>query len=120
MWVFARTSEADGDYLVLGGYLLPKASRQPAVADKNGVLLRIQGPECHLIGPVREVFDYKPEDIRVTSLQALAQDAVCRYTRAYGSKEKFLIALRQQRRDLGDPKSSILRDAVSAPSKPCA
>jgi hypothetical protein len=119
MWIFARTAAADGDYLVLGGFFLPKASRQPPMVDKKGVLLRLNGSECHLIGPVREVFDYKPEDIGTTTLQALAQDAVCRYARAYGGKEKFLDALRRQHRDLADPKSSILKEAVSGPSKPC-
>jgi hypothetical protein len=118
-WIFARTAAADGDYLVLGGFFLPKASRQPPMVDKKGVLLRLKGADCHLIGPVREVFDYKPEEIGTTTLQALAQDAVCRYARAYGGKEKFLDALRRQHRDLADPKSSILKDAVSGPSKPC-
>src|ERR1017187_2801317 len=118
-WIFARTAAADGDYLVLGGFFLPKASRQPLMVDKKGVLLRLKGSECHLIGPVREVFDYKPEDISITTLQALAQDAVCRFARAYGGKEKFLSALRRQHCNLADPKSSILKDAVSGPSKPC-
>lgn len=118
-WIFARTAAADGDYLVLGGFFLPKASHQPPMADKKGVLLRLKGAECRLIGPVREVFDYKPEDISTTTLQALAQDAVCRYTRAYGGKVKFLDALRRQHRDLADPKSAILKDAVAGPSKPC-
>ena len=119
MWIFARTSAPAGDYFVLGGYFLPKAAAQAPLVDKNGVLLRIKGSECQLIGPVREVFDYKPEEISVTKLQDLAKDAVCRYSRAYGDKEKFQNALRQQRRGLSDPKSSILRDAVSASSKPC-
>ena len=119
MWIFARTVGADGDYIVVGGFFLPKNSQRRPVADKQGVLLRLTESGCHLIGPAREVFDYRPEDISASSLQVLANDAVCRYTRAYGSKQKFLAALNRQHRDLTDPKSSILKDAVSKSSNAC-
>jgi hypothetical protein len=115
MWIFARVAGTGGDYLVLGGYFVEKAPKtvesQQLMVDKHGVVLRLNGSDCRLIGPADEVFDYKPDQISTSDLQSLAKDAVCRYARAFGGKQKFLDALRRQHVELG--KSPVLHDALS-------
>ena len=118
MWIFARTTGADDQYLVVGGFYLKRGSKQETnlaiEADSVGAVIHLKNNHCELIGPAREVFDYRPEEIATTKLKELARDAVCRYSRAFGSKPKFVDTMRRQYVQLDPVKSPVLQEAVSA------
>lgn len=117
LWVFARSEETTGTYMVVGGLYErqePPAQRAARYqTDPNGVLLREHDRKCELIGPAREAFEY-PVDVTTATLQALARDAVRRYAAAFGGHARFLamLARHKKRADLANPRSAILRDAI--------
>jgi len=89
------------------------------MADKRGVVLRLKGTDCHMLGQADELFDYPPDEISTTVLQALAKDAVCRYSLAFGDKQKLTNALVRQHIRVAAFKSSIFKDAFAASPMTC-
>ena len=123
LWIFARTGNPNDQYVVVGGYYLKRDSNGHVVStmtDPVGALVRLKGDRCELIDPPRELFDYPEANaIAIPTLRELAKDAVCRYSRAFGSKTKFLEAMQRQRIRLDDARSSALKEAVSASPNVC-
>ena len=114
-WIFAEYRQADERYLAIGGYFVPRspAKKKPAFeTDPNGVLLQLDGAGCKLMGAVREEFDYDTEPARAPILRALAKDAVERFDAAFGGRRALAKVFRDQKINLDDPRSSILRDAL--------
>ena len=115
LWLFARSTDQSATYVVLGGFFERRDSAQlQLLTDPKGVLLRDRGSECELIGPAREVFDYRADGITPEILHALAGDAATRYAQAFGGRDKFLAVLARNKKkaDLANPRSMILREAV--------
>lgn len=118
VFLFARSVEASGTYMVLGGLYErrepPAKGENRFQTDSKGVLLREQESTCELIGPAREVFEYPVDGITAETLQALARDAVSRYAAAFGGGPKFLAALAREKKraDLANPRAATLREAV--------
>ncbi len=121
-WIFARTSQNEAEYLVIGGYYTTRDSA-PAPpryeSDSAGALIQLTRTSCKLIGPAREVFDYPPAEIAPAVLRSLAADAVCRYADAFGSRQKFLNELQKQGVKLSRMRSSELKKAISGRPQTC-
>lgn len=111
MWVFGKAEDSGSDFLVIGGYYVDRSGKgtQP---DTPGAIVRLEGAHCTLIGPARETFDSSPEGISQNQLQKLAADAVCRYAKAYGSRAKFLEALKRQHVVVSSAQSPVLKQAI--------
>ena len=118
VWIFARSSEPSGTYVVLGGLYErrppPARGEKRFETDPKGILLREHDSKCELLGPAREVFEYPVDGVTAQTLRALARDAVARYATAFGGGPKFLSALARtkKRADLGNTRATILREAV--------
>jgi len=123
MWIFGRTTTSNITYVVIGGFYVKRegtGNASPAIeADPVGAVIRLKGKQCELIGPAREVFDYPSSEIGARVLKGLANDAVCRYIRAFGGKREFLDAIERQHIRFDDPHSTILKEAVFAASNTC-
>ena len=118
MWVFGKIVDSGSQFLVIGGYYITRADAtiQP---DAPGAILRIDGDHCTLIGPAREVFDASADGITDPQLSKLAADAVCRYTRAFGTKSKLLAAMRRQHVSLNSGQSPVLKQALLDSPETC-
>jgi len=113
MWVFARLMADGADTMVIGGFYVARGgSGAKMFTDPQGAMLQRTDHGCVMIGPARESFDYKPDELDAAALQRLAADAVQRYSRAYGSLQAFQTQLRVQHADLSSPHSAVLRDAM--------
>jgi len=118
VFVFARSAEPSGTYLVLGGLYArreaPAKGEKRFETDPKGILLREHESKCELLGPAREVFEYPTDGVTTETLRALARDAVTRYATAFGGSPKFLAALARAKKrvDLGNARATILREAV--------
>jgi hypothetical protein len=118
VFLFARSVEPSGTYVVLGGLYErrapPAKGEKRFEADPKGVLLREHESKCELVGPAREVFEYPEDGVTVETLRSLARDAVARYATAFGGRPKFLAALARakKRADLTNARATILREAV--------
>lgn len=120
IYVYASSATDEGALYVLGGYLQRRSGAAPAFAgeaaiipDKIGVLLRLQGDRCELIGPARESFDSPPEEIKLTDLDTLATALIAQYRTAFGSKADIPDMLRRQRLKPPAPSTSILGRALN-------
>jgi hypothetical protein len=117
-WIFARSVEASGTYMALGGLYErrapPAKGEKRFETDPKGVVLREHESKCELLGPAREVFEYPTDGVMVETLRALARDAVARYATAFGGSPKFLatLARAKKRADLTNARATILREAV--------
>ncbi len=118
VFLFARSVESSGTYVVLGGLYErrapPAKGEKRFEADPKGVLLREHESKCELIGPAREVFEYPEDGVTAETLRSLARDAVARYATAFGGRPEFLAALAgaKKRADLTNARATILREAV--------
>jgi hypothetical protein len=119
--IFGKAGEPTSQFLVIGGFYVERhGSTKPVLqADTPGAVIHIRGGHCELIGSAREVFDYRPDGISMSELTELAKDVSCRYIHAFGSKSKFLDAMRKQGVSLNCPLSVILKDAVSQSPEVC-
>jgi len=121
MWTFARTSGPGPQFTVIGGYFVKRSGETEESAsvepDKSGAVVRLTDGHCDLIGAARDVFDYPPADMPAAKLKELANDAVCRYSRAFGAYQKLIAALKRQHIE-SSSLSLILKDAFFAPSNP--
>jgi hypothetical protein len=117
LWLFARVTSEGTEYDVLGGFYVKRGtipSGEPKLeADPSGVMLRRNAAGCELIGPARESFDYKPQDVSPETLRALAADAVKRYAQAFGGLDNFVGQLKRQKVRLDNPRSQILNEAIT-------
>lgn len=114
MWVFAWIDEKDSSYIVLGGLFVKRNGIRKASPDRNGVMLRLTGQKCELLGPAREMFEFGDAEVGRATLTRIAYDAVSRYTRAFRGVDRFRAAFQRQHIDLGKSGSLILRDAVAS------
>ena len=118
VFLFARSVEPSGTYMVLGGLYErrapPARGETRFETDPKGVLLREHESKCELLGPAREVFEYPVDGVTAETLRALARDAVARYATAFGGSPRFLAALARakKRADLTNARAAILREAV--------
>jgi hypothetical protein len=118
VFLFARSVEPSGTYMVLGGLYerrAPPAKEEKRFeTDPKGVLLREHESKCELLGPAREVFEYPADGVTTETLRALARDAVARYTTAFGGGPSLLAALARakKRADLTNARAAILREAI--------
>jgi hypothetical protein len=117
-WIFAAarghpsgTADEAGLFVIAGGFFIAKSTEvfipdeavsfngQKWLADPKGVLLHRKGQACELIGPPLEEFQAGPgPDVTQDILQALANDAIQRYAKAFGSAEKLRHILRDSPR----------------------
>jgi hypothetical protein len=114
LWVFAEVDEGTRRYYVLGGFYLRRD--KPGVAphpepDPIGAVVELQDGRCTLIGPAREVFDSRPEELAAATLDSLAADLVDKYVRSFGGKAAFKKALAKQRIDIARLRNP-LREAI--------
>jgi hypothetical protein len=98
LWIFAA---ADGFYVVGGFYVkaTPDGGLTHYERDPQGVLLRIDDARCDLLGPARESFASRPEEVSPETLKHLSDDLAARYARAFGGTELFRRALHKQHVD---------------------
>lgn len=116
LWVYAQTEQAPHRYYVLGGFYVrraPPAKRESLEVDPMGAVVDLHGNQCELLGPAREVFDSRPDELPAASLELLAADLVERYARAFGGRAALVAELKRQRVEPG-PKSTVLRQALQA------
>jgi hypothetical protein len=87
------------------------------VQDWKGELIRVNGPDCVVIDPPREALMY-PDSATVPLAMAvvngLAADAVARFSRAFGSRARFIAELRRQNVYPKGPRLQALRSAIEA------
>jgi len=121
-WIFASVKTPAGEFVALGGEVREKSKagmRAPAwKADRFGSLDLLSGEACKPISWPIDVF-CAPEGgngagppVSQATLDALAADAVRRYTAAFGSGHRFVQELRQQHVFLTDPQLGFLAAAV--------
>ena len=114
LFVYASAQGDGAKYLVLGGFYVPRAKAAGAVqADRVGAIVEIKDGACKLVGPPQETFA-APEDVSKAALSALANDAGCRYARAFGSRAAFIAALKRQGIRVTEKESPVLSKATSS------
>ncbi len=118
MWVFAQTHDSTGpQFMVIGGFYVKRAGGPSAAeADTQGAVLKLNGDSCQAVGAARDVFESPPAEVSASTLSALAHDAACTYSRAFGSWEKLQNALRRQRITI---KIEVLKQAFSRAPEGC-
>jgi hypothetical protein len=100
LWVLASTRDAAKSYYVVGGYFVlrqQEATAPRVEPDVRGAVFEVANGQCALLGPAREVFDSRPEELAEPMLEALAVDLAARYTRAFGGAVALRAAMRRQR-----------------------
>ncbi|MDP3671414.1 MAG: hypothetical protein Q8R69_17205 [Telluria sp.] len=117
LWVYASLRDSERTYYVVGGYYIRRfrsGDFRQFEPDPKGVVFQVEGTQCTLIGPAREVFDAQPEEIALPVLEQLATDLFARYMRAFGGPDQFRAELRRQH---VEPKrlSTVLREAFYRP-----
>lgn len=113
LWVYAPTRDGAKSYYVVGGYFVHRqqsASAPRFEADVRGAVFEVKNARCALLGPAREVFESRPEELAEPTLDALAVDLAARYTRAFGGAVPLREAMRRQRVS-PDRLRTALRDA---------
>jgi hypothetical protein len=115
LWVFAEADEGARRYYVLGGFYLRR--EKPGLAprpepDPQRAVVELQGGLCKLVGPAREVFDSRPDELAPTTLDSLAVDLVDKYVKSFGGKAALKKALAKHRIDISLLRSP-LREAIN-------
>jgi hypothetical protein len=121
-YIYARFARGDVEYYVLAGYFRtrsgkPEGSDLAIQADRVGALIMLRGPECKMIGPPADEFASPDVDISRTDLAGLAQDAACRYFRAFGSRNKLIAAAQRQHISLTRPR--LVAEAIRSKANRC-
>ncbi len=122
-WVFATTHAPDGDYFVLGGLARTRRGGEtgPWVRDSKGELVRANSHDCVVIDPPREALMHPGAatvPLGPAVVDGLAADAVARYSRAFGSREQFIAALRRQNVYPRAARLNPLRGAIETSTLP--
>lgn len=115
IWIFAQTRGTGIRFLVIGGNYVKKGPAPTSEADVNGAVLKLEGDSCEAIGAARDVFEYPPPQLPLEVLRELSNDAVCTYSRAFGSYKNFRTALRSQH---ASAPSKALTEALVKPRCP--
>lgn len=102
LFIYAHNDSSGTEYYVLGGYYVRRNGANTGtstvfLSDPKGALVRLQGGHCSPLGPARESFDSRPQEITSEQLDLLAADAVQRYRKAFGGAQKFKSALVRQK-----------------------
>jgi hypothetical protein len=116
-WIYASAKESARTYYVVGGYFVRQFPHPPDYPkyelDELGAVVRLDGPNCTLIGPAQETFALRAfEDTPATVLQQLSADLTLRLTRAFGGPEQLRTELQNQHIDTRRL-SPELRDSLS-------
>jgi hypothetical protein len=123
MWIFAESGGSEPRYVVVGGFFVKRASsgRMPATTeiDKAGAVVRLMNGRCDMIGAARDVFDYPPPEMAASKLEELAKNAVCRYSRAFGSYHNFMELMHRRAATLNSLQQGALKSAVLSPPDGC-
>jgi hypothetical protein len=115
LWVFAEADESARRYYVLGGFYIRR--EKPGVAphpepDPIGAVVELQDGRCKLVGPAREVFDSRPDELAPATLDSLAVNLVDKYIQSFGGKAALKRALAKHRIEIGRL-SAPLREAIN-------
>jgi hypothetical protein len=119
-WVLASAEAGAYRYLMITGVVKSaKAAGGGWSADENGSFLRLSAQGCTPVDPANEVFanyqsyaDDATVKIAKPVFVALANDAVTRFSTAFGSFSAFKKALQTQRKYPDTPDLAVLRDAL--------
>ena len=122
-WIFASTRTPSGEYLVLGGLARTRrgGTTGPWVQNWRGELVRLTGLGCVVIDPPREALMYPAVasiPLEKSVVEGLAADAVARFSHMFGSRNQFIVALRQQNVYPDDPRMEVFRSAIEASPLP--
>jgi hypothetical protein len=122
-WIFARMPAPDGEYLVLGGLARTRRGNMagPWIQDWKGELVRVNGADCTVIDPPREALMYPAAasiPLEKAVVDGLAADAVSRFSRAFGSRGRFVAELQRQGVYPHDARLEALRNAINEPTPP--
>jgi hypothetical protein len=100
-WIFAEANTQQGRFLALGGLArrVRHGRAEPWIQNWKGELVVLVGERCMQLRAPRQVLT-APEhsELRLSAevLEALADDAVARLTRQFGSRAALVAALRAQ------------------------
>jgi hypothetical protein len=100
-WIFADARTGAGRFVALGGLArrVRHGRAEPWIENWTGELVRLSGERCALLRAPRQVLA-APEhsELRLPAevVEALAEDAVARLTRQFGSRDALVAALRAQ------------------------
>jgi hypothetical protein len=117
-YIFAATNAEEGRYLVVGGPNRDVGSTGPWDQNPVGVLVRVDGHGCVPIGAPGDVMMHPEGDLTEAVVTGLLNDVVARYSRAYGSRAKFIAALKAQHLYPAEPWIATLRDAIERSTLP--
>ncbi len=116
-WVMAATEAPAGHYAMIAGIVNDGTWSD----DAKGSFLLLTAKGCTPIDPADEVFAYHKSYAADPSMPIgeqvfvnLAQDAVRRFGKAFGSKEKFVAALKAQGHYPEAPDLYVLKSAIEA------
>ncbi len=101
-WVYATTQDGGRHYYVIGGYSIRSAPKPPNFPkyeiNRYGTVIEIDGNECIVFGPAREVFDARFfDEIPQPVLEALAYNLSATLTRAFGGRDRLQREFRRQK-----------------------
>src|SRR5262249_21592490 len=103
MWVYAHFKKAETEYFIISFFAkyYPDGPGRASIAADPGTAIALRGNECRddqsdwvMLGQVNPG-NKKPIIVDEAILDGLASDALERYTKAFGGKEKFLAALNE-------------------------
>jgi hypothetical protein len=120
-WTLASAQEPSGTYYLLAGAL--RDGEKPSAGwayDPNGAFVRVNGASCTAIDPAEGVFgavdSYAADTPAIPTkvFNDLAASAVANFSHAYGSKSRFIAALKAQNLCPPPADQPILASAVAA------
>lgn len=100
-WIFAEADTPQGRFVALGGLSrrVRHGRAEPWIQNWKGELVVVRGTRCTLIDPPREALTnpgHATVPLSDEAVTGLAEDAVARLTRQFGSRAALVAALRAQ------------------------
>lgn len=101
-WIYAAARNGSRQYYVIGGYSIRSAPNPPNFPkyelNRYGTVIEIDGNECIVFGPAREVFDARFfDEIPQPVLEALADNLSVTLTQAFGGRDRLQREFRLQK-----------------------
>jgi hypothetical protein len=103
LWVFAHFQGSDTEFFIVSGFVKTHLEGPAPLSPDFGAAIALRGNECR-----RDPLDWfwsgkanpgnlKPIRVSTAELDGLAEDALQRYSTAFGGKESFLRAIRSRK-----------------------
>jgi hypothetical protein len=112
LWIYAYAKTADAEYFIVSGFrqLHPDCPGPVGVEPDFGIAVSLRDKKCvedqseyFLRGEINRAKGATPISATEAILNEIALDALCRYSRAFGSKANFLKRLSKDDQDSSPP-----------------